>query len=83
MFPWRFLFIANNSAPAYGGIVYSICNILGTVPDIVSPYIVDARTEEVCFCILKYIEDIFLFGLIRIRVNGKVYFSFNVWKIEN
>ena len=38
-----FLFIANNSAPDYAGIVFGICNTLGTAPDIVSPYIVDAR----------------------------------------
>jgi hypothetical protein len=42
-----FLFIADNIALAYGGIVFGICNTLATVRDIVSPYIANALTEEV------------------------------------
>jgi hypothetical protein len=40
---------ANDIAPAYAGIVFGISNTFATIPGIISPYIVGALTEKVCF----------------------------------
>ncbi len=44
-----FILTANDIAPSYAGIIFGISNTFATLPGIISPYIVGALTEKVCF----------------------------------
>ncbi|CAF5191039.1 unnamed protein product, partial [Rotaria sp. Silwood1] len=67
-----FPLIANDIAPAYAGIVFGISNTFGTIPGIISPYIVGALTEKdpnnwpiiFVICTVIYIIGLVIFLLI-------------------
>ncbi|CAF2924989.1 unnamed protein product [Rotaria sp. Silwood2] len=67
-----FPLVANDIAPAYAGVVFGISNTFGTIPGIVSPYIIGALTEKdpnnwpiiFVICTIIYIIGLIIFLLI-------------------
>ena len=51
-----FFLVANDMAPAYAGIIFGISNTFATIPGMLSPYVVGALTDKVCWLLFEILR---------------------------